>query len=155
MGVPTSEVGHTSATTGRGDHEAYKGHVVALDKKKLSVNIILTNPVCVCYTDYVMWFWLFPVSTKTLKSVQCYTEAKWCSNCGTVFSHRVKTAGKWGALFFFQIKSTPHVCHEAYCSGDTNQTPSYVALQLSSLSACPPPPSPPSTIICLAGLLIP
>jgi hypothetical protein len=28
MGVPTSEVGYTSATTGRGDHEVHKGHVV-------------------------------------------------------------------------------------------------------------------------------
>jgi hypothetical protein len=34
MGVPTSEVGYTSATTGRGDHEVYKGHVVALGRKK-------------------------------------------------------------------------------------------------------------------------
>jgi hypothetical protein len=34
MGVPTSEVGYTSATTGRGDHEVHKGHVVALEKKK-------------------------------------------------------------------------------------------------------------------------
>jgi hypothetical protein len=33
MGVPTSEVGYTSATTGRGDHEVHKGHVVALAKK--------------------------------------------------------------------------------------------------------------------------
>jgi hypothetical protein len=33
MEVPTSEVGYTSATTGRGDHEVYKGHVVALKKK--------------------------------------------------------------------------------------------------------------------------
>jgi hypothetical protein len=33
MGVPTSEVGYTSATTGRGDHEVHKGHVVALEKK--------------------------------------------------------------------------------------------------------------------------
>jgi hypothetical protein len=33
MGVPTSEVGNTSATTGRGDHEVHKGHVVALKKK--------------------------------------------------------------------------------------------------------------------------
>jgi hypothetical protein len=32
MGLPTSEVGYTSATTGRGDHEAHKGHVVALGK---------------------------------------------------------------------------------------------------------------------------
>jgi hypothetical protein len=33
MGVPTSEVGYTSATAGRGDHEVHKGHVVALAKK--------------------------------------------------------------------------------------------------------------------------
>jgi hypothetical protein len=32
MGFPTSEVGYTSATTGRGDHEVHKGHVVALKK---------------------------------------------------------------------------------------------------------------------------
>jgi hypothetical protein len=32
MGVPTSEVGYTSATTGRGDHEVHKGHVLALAK---------------------------------------------------------------------------------------------------------------------------
>jgi hypothetical protein len=35
MGVPTSEVGYPSATTGRGDHEARKGHVVALTQKIL------------------------------------------------------------------------------------------------------------------------
>jgi hypothetical protein len=33
MGFPTSEVGYTSATVGRGDHEVHKGHVVALAKK--------------------------------------------------------------------------------------------------------------------------
>jgi hypothetical protein len=33
MGVPTSEVGYALATTGRGDHEVHKGHVVALEKK--------------------------------------------------------------------------------------------------------------------------
>jgi hypothetical protein len=33
MGVPTSEVGYTSATTGRGDKEVHKGHVVAVKKK--------------------------------------------------------------------------------------------------------------------------
>jgi hypothetical protein len=37
MGVPTSEVGYTSATTGRGDHEVHKGHVVTLGKKKKSM----------------------------------------------------------------------------------------------------------------------
>jgi hypothetical protein len=34
MGVPASEVGYTSATTGRGDHEVHKGHVVAFEKIK-------------------------------------------------------------------------------------------------------------------------
>jgi hypothetical protein len=33
MGVPTSEVGYTSATAGRGDHEVHKGHVVTLAQK--------------------------------------------------------------------------------------------------------------------------
>jgi hypothetical protein len=33
MGVPTSEVSYTSATTGRGDHEVHKGHAVVLEKK--------------------------------------------------------------------------------------------------------------------------
>jgi hypothetical protein len=34
MGVSTSEVGYTSATTESGDHEAHKRHVVALERKK-------------------------------------------------------------------------------------------------------------------------
>jgi hypothetical protein len=34
MGVPTLEVGYTSVTTGRGDYEVHKGHVVELEKKK-------------------------------------------------------------------------------------------------------------------------
>jgi hypothetical protein len=33
MGVPTSEVGYTSATTGRRVHQVHKGHLVALEKK--------------------------------------------------------------------------------------------------------------------------
>jgi hypothetical protein len=33
MGVPTSEVGYTSATNRRGGHEVPKGHVVSLGKK--------------------------------------------------------------------------------------------------------------------------
>jgi hypothetical protein len=32
MSVPTPEVGYTSATTGRGEHEVHKGHVVTLEK---------------------------------------------------------------------------------------------------------------------------
>jgi hypothetical protein len=39
MGVTTSEVSYTSATTGRGDHEVHEGHVVALATKKYYVNI--------------------------------------------------------------------------------------------------------------------
>jgi hypothetical protein len=35
MSVPTLETGYSSATTGRGDHEVHKGHVVALGKKKV------------------------------------------------------------------------------------------------------------------------
>jgi hypothetical protein len=34
MSVPTSEVGYTSATTGRGDHKVHKGHVVALEEEE-------------------------------------------------------------------------------------------------------------------------
>jgi hypothetical protein len=34
MGVPTSEVGYLSTTTGRGDNEVHKGHVVALKKNE-------------------------------------------------------------------------------------------------------------------------
>jgi hypothetical protein len=34
MGVPASEVVDPLATTGRGDHEVHKGHVVALAKEK-------------------------------------------------------------------------------------------------------------------------
>jgi hypothetical protein len=36
MGVPNSDVGYTSATTGRGDHEVQKGHVVELEKLYIS-----------------------------------------------------------------------------------------------------------------------
>src|SRR5215510_3528998 len=35
MGVPTSEVGYTSATTGKGDHDVYKGHVVPFEETLL------------------------------------------------------------------------------------------------------------------------
>jgi hypothetical protein len=35
MGIPTSEVSYTSATTGRGDIEVRKGHMVALEKKDI------------------------------------------------------------------------------------------------------------------------
>jgi hypothetical protein len=43
MGVPTSEVGYTSATTGRGDHEVHKGNVVALGGKKSGIFLFKTK----------------------------------------------------------------------------------------------------------------
>jgi hypothetical protein len=42
MGVPTSEVGYTSATAGREDHEVHKGHVVAFGKKTYDNSCIFT-----------------------------------------------------------------------------------------------------------------
>jgi hypothetical protein len=43
MGVPTSEVGLTSATTGRGDHEVHKGHVVVLEENNNNNNNKILN----------------------------------------------------------------------------------------------------------------
>jgi hypothetical protein len=41
MGVPASDVGYTSATTGRGVHEVHKWHVVALGENvSFDLNII-------------------------------------------------------------------------------------------------------------------
>jgi hypothetical protein len=34
MDIPASEVGYISATTGRGDHEVHKGHVVVVGKER-------------------------------------------------------------------------------------------------------------------------
>jgi hypothetical protein len=45
MGVPNSEVGYNSATTGRGDHEVHKGHVVALERKNTLQRPIYDNVV--------------------------------------------------------------------------------------------------------------
>jgi hypothetical protein len=41
MGVPTSEVGYTSATAENGDHEVHKGLVVALGKCNNNTVIII------------------------------------------------------------------------------------------------------------------
>jgi hypothetical protein len=76
MGVPTSEVGYTSVTTGRGDHEVHKGHVVALGEGEevlstlspvSSVNIeaayvLITSIflvfciICFCIQKFRRWF---------------------------------------------------------------------------------------------------
>jgi hypothetical protein len=54
MGVPTSEVGYTSATAGRGDHEVHKGHVVALRKKSLLKYIFYRRRMeKISWTDHV------------------------------------------------------------------------------------------------------
>jgi hypothetical protein len=36
MGVPTAEVGYTSGTTGRGDHEVHRGHVALAENTLLN-----------------------------------------------------------------------------------------------------------------------
>jgi hypothetical protein len=43
MGVPSSEVGYTSATTGRGDHEVHKGHVVAFGGEKYESRVMMVK----------------------------------------------------------------------------------------------------------------
>jgi hypothetical protein len=45
VGIPTSEVGYTSTTIGRGDHKVHKGHVVALEKKKFDLPKFLHLPI--------------------------------------------------------------------------------------------------------------
>jgi hypothetical protein len=55
MGVPTSEVGYTPAMPRREDHEVHKGHVVALDQKKLNFYIfhyITSSPEDINKTQY-------------------------------------------------------------------------------------------------------
>jgi hypothetical protein len=50
MGVATLEVGYNSATTGRGDHEVHKGHVVALEKAKKT---LVVRTIAIFVTDDV------------------------------------------------------------------------------------------------------
>jgi hypothetical protein len=54
MGVPTSEVGYTSATTGRVDQEVHKGHVVALAQKRIRRQIQTPKPI-----DYFLQFHIY------------------------------------------------------------------------------------------------
>jgi hypothetical protein len=48
MGVPTSEVGYTSATTERRYHKVHKGHVVALGGGKTEIEGRLIGLVILC-----------------------------------------------------------------------------------------------------------
>jgi hypothetical protein len=75
MGFPPLEVGYTTATTGRGDYEVHKGHVVAL-KKTLSV-----FPGCTTlYPENYEWSALFLKTShddgdfKSPDSVSMHTE---------------------------------------------------------------------------------
>jgi hypothetical protein len=43
MGVSSSDVGYTSATTAREDYEVHNGHVVALGEKNIIREIISLN----------------------------------------------------------------------------------------------------------------
>jgi hypothetical protein len=53
MGVIPLEVGYTSATTWRGDHEVRKGHVVALEKKLQLLYHHSTKVLLESYGDHV------------------------------------------------------------------------------------------------------
>jgi hypothetical protein len=52
MGVPTTDVGYTWATTGRGDHEIHKGHLVALGRTKKT----LPSPKKEIFYSFLMGF---------------------------------------------------------------------------------------------------
>jgi hypothetical protein len=64
MGVPTSEVIYTLATTRRGDHEVHNGHVVALEKKFLLQHKMFVK-ICYITTDK---FWYNSVTNFTSRS---------------------------------------------------------------------------------------
>jgi hypothetical protein len=56
MDVPTSEVSYTSATTGRGDHEVHKGHVVGLEKIDIIVLYFKLSSCSECCVLSFGWF---------------------------------------------------------------------------------------------------
>ena len=73
MGVPTSEVGYTSAMPRREDHEVRKGHVGHWGKKILPI--------------YVAWLWLLYVAETCSSYLQM---SQWsCALTGYVFFYRV------------------------------------------------------------------
>jgi hypothetical protein len=58
MGVPTSEVGYTSVTTGRGDHEVHKRHVVGRGKKFFqSMCCKNKNVITLMNSIQMLWFY--------------------------------------------------------------------------------------------------
>ena len=55
MGVPTSEVGYTSATARRGNHESSYEHVVALEKKKKKKTFHAKCQLCLTAVLFITW----------------------------------------------------------------------------------------------------
>jgi hypothetical protein len=97
MGVPILEVGYTSATTGRGDHEVHKGHVVALGVgglceisiHKLNVlrtvhrNISVYAPTgCTIYVQFISIIDLYMFRAGLLLIVRkCCMYSNWYVSC--------------------------------------------------------------------------
>jgi hypothetical protein len=80
MGVPTSEVDYTSATTGRGDHEVHKGHVVALEIKTGFLTEVLAASCHYFYKNFTVHVHTQCGQNKNLPNVQtcepsCYHSA--------------------------------------------------------------------------------
>jgi hypothetical protein len=84
MGVPTSKVGYTTATTGRGDHEVHKGHVAALGGKKLNLNTLtyLLTPYSTVLLEKLTNFQLvkkFPTFYETRRLITSLTSGRYLS----------------------------------------------------------------------------
>jgi hypothetical protein len=86
MGVPTSEVGYTSATTWRGDHEVRKGHVVKLEKKNLMVRKNITFQYNIMQVKYMYTFGYATTNDSTIN--ECYNEQFLSIKSGCYNEHR-------------------------------------------------------------------
>jgi hypothetical protein len=73
MGFPTSEVGYTSATTGRGYHEVHKGHVVALGRGHFILRIIIIIGISNYYFPYRINQFIFAIE---MQCVFCDVQAR-------------------------------------------------------------------------------
>jgi len=66
MGVPTSEVGYTPAMLRREDHEAHKGHVVALEKKNIYIlrctALLMSKHVIICNSSRSFYYASHPTT---------------------------------------------------------------------------------------------
>jgi hypothetical protein len=96
MGVPTSEVGYSSATTGRGNHAVHDGHVVALDKK----NIVTS------------WWWTTSKPETCRGVVTQYTEDKWCINLASLHANSASCWSYYIDLTCFLIRAYVSVSHK-------------------------------------------